>query len=477
MLTREEIKALYDIGPEPVIEAINTLQDAVALLTLRVKQLEDRLGKDSHNSSKPPSSDGFKKPNPTSLRQKSDRPSGGQKGHPGRTLEFAEKPDNILVHRPEICEDCGGTLAEIVPIQTERRQVFDLPLLRLLVTEHQSLTCSCPACGKVNRGAFPVEVAQPVQYGPAVKALSTYLLHFQLLPFERVTNLMEDLFGAPISEGTLFNTTKQASTALVEVEETIKKAITAAPNVHFDETGQRIGGKLQWLHVSSTARLTYYKRHSRRGKVALDAIGILPEFEGRAIHDGWSAYQKYGCKHSLCNSHHLRELIAVLEQQKQEWSGEMITLLREMKRAVDLAREDGHSHLPLLNVCAFEGRYRVLLKAGYKANPPPLDNGKRGPNKQGTARNLLLRLDEHQASVLAFLSDFSVPFDNNQAERDLRMMKVKQKISGGFRSEDGADAFNRIRGYISTLRKQGHKVLSALHGVFSGKPVIPDLTP
>src|SRR5882724_6515165 len=331
MLTRQEIQSLYEQGPDTVVDVINALQDSVALLTLRVKQLEDRLGKDSHNSSKPPSSDGFKKPNPKSERGKSERPSGGQKGHPGRTLEFADKPDEVVVHRPDFCEDCGTPLAEVLPQQTKRRQVFDLPPLKLVVTEHQAQTCSCPACGKLNRPAFPEAVAQPVQYGPGVKSFATYLMHFQLLPYERVVTLMEDLFDAPLSEGTLFGATQHASAALTDVEEAIITALKKASSLHLDETGQRIGGKLHWLHVTSTPSLTYYKSHKRRGKVALEAIGILSGFCGRAIHDGWSAYRSYPGSHSLCNAHHLRELTAVFEQEQQEWAAQMKTLLIEMK--------------------------------------------------------------------------------------------------------------------------------------------------
>jgi transposase len=234
MLTREQIQAIYDQGPDAVVEAITALQNAVAVLTLRVKQLEDRLGKDSHNSSKPPSSDGFKKPNPKSLRGKSGRPSGGQKGHPGRTLEFAAKPDHVKVHRPNVCKDCGAPLTDVVASQTQRRQVFELPPLKLEVTEHQAQTCSCAACGSVNQAQFPAEVAQPLQYGPGVKALTTYLMHFQLLPYERVVTLMDDLFDAPLSEGTLFGATKQASTALAEVEEAIVTALKNAEIAHFD---------------------------------------------------------------------------------------------------------------------------------------------------------------------------------------------------------------------------------------------------
>jgi len=485
LLNLDQILAIYAAGPEAVVDLVQTLQHQVQqLLPLpqqvqqlneRVKTLEDRLGKDSHNSSKPPSTDGFKKPSPKSQRQKSGRPSGGQQGHPGHTLEFTHIPDHTLVHRPDTCQGCGASLAQAEVVDIQRRQVFDLPPLSLVVTEHQAPTCSCPRCGQTNRASFPEKVLAPVQYGPRVKALGAYLMHFQLLPYARVVTLMNDLFGAPLCEGTLFGATKQAFTALAGVEEAIVTALKNVPIAHFDETGQRILGKLHWLHVTSTARLTYYKSHQKRGKAALDAIGILSAFAGRAIHDGWSAYRHYGCAHSLCNSHHLRELTGVWEQQQQKWASEMQALLVEIKHAVDVAKEQGLQRLHPLQVCDFEGRYRALLKAGYKANPPPVSNGKPGRDKQGSARNLLLRLDTYQASVLAFLWDFSVPFDNNQAERDIRMMKVRQKVSGGFRSQEGADAFNRIRGYISTLRKQGHNVLAALNDVFSGRPLMPDL--
>lgn len=475
MLTREEIQALYAQGPDAVIDLVNTLQDSVEVLSLRVKQLEDRLGKDSHNSSKPPSSDGFRK-KPKSQRGTSNRNPGGQPGHPGRTLDFAEQPDTTVVHHPEVCQDCGMPLAEVTPTATERRQVFDLPPMKLVVTEHQAQTCACPACGKLNTASFPEAVAHPVQYGPGVKALTTYLLNFQLLPYERVVTLMDDLFGAPLSEATLVTATQQAAKTLVPVEEAIVAALKKAPILHCDETGQRIGGKLHWLHVASTSRLTYYKSHAKRGKVALDAIGILGAASGRAIHDGWSAYRGYDCDHGLCNSHHLRELTALSEQQQQEWAGQMKALLVEIKQTVDQAKAQGQSRLHPLRECAYLGRYRRLIKIGYQANPPPPATGKRGRIKQNEARNLLWRLEQHESSVLAFMHDFAVPFDNNQAERDLRMMKVKQKVSGGFRSEEGAEAFNRIRGYISTLRKQGQKVLSALQDVFSGRPLMPDLT-
>ena len=477
MLTREEFQVIYDQGPDAVYELFVTMYTATETLTARVKQLEDRLGKDSHNSSKPPSSDGLaKKPNPKSLRGKSGRRSGGQPGHPGCTLEFAERPDHTVVHNPEQCQHCGASLEEAPITRTERRQVFDLPPLKLEVTEHQAHTRCCPDCGHDNRGEFPQHVAHRVQYGPRIKGSATYLMHYQLLPFERVSEMMQDLFGASLCEGTLQNTTQQAFTALSDVELSIYKAICNSHLAHFDETGMRIARKLNWLHVASTPTLTYYASDPKRGRVALEAIGILAQFHGRAMHDGLPAYREFGCRHALCNAHHLRELTAIEEQHQQLWAKQMRELLCETKRAVDMAKDCGNSRLHPLEEADFQARYQAILAIGYAANPPPDPTGKQGRPKQGVVRSLLLRLDQHRNEVLAFMYDFSVPFDNNQAERDLRMMKVKQKVSGCFRAESGAKSFCRIRGYISTLRKQGQQVLNALQQVFMGTPIMPTVT-
>lgn len=477
MITREEFQVLYDQGPDAVYALLLTMQATIDTLTARVEQLEDRLGKDSHNSSKPPSSDGLsKKPAPKSLRVESGRLSGGQPGHPGHTLEFAEHPDRTFVHSKGQCEHCGASLEGAPITDTQRRQVMDLPPLKLEVTEHQGQTRCCPHCGHNNRGEFPVTVEHSVQYGPRIKGLATYLMQFQLLPFERLSELMQDLFGASLSEATLQTATQEAFAALSDVEAKIKDALCKADVEHFDETGMRMVGKLHWLHVASTSQLTYYATHPKRGPVALEAIGILPKFGGRAIHDGFAAYTKYGCRHGLCNAHHIRELTAIEEQYQQPWAKRMRELLREIKRAVDRCQECGYSRLHPLQEATFHARYQAILATGYAANPPPEPTGKQGRPKQGPVRSLLLRLDQHQEEVLAFMHDFTVPFDNNQAERDLRMMKVKLKVSGCFRTDAGANAFCRIRGYISTLRKQGQRVLHALQQVFMGSPIMPALT-
>ena len=479
MLTRDEFQKLYEQSPEAVWSAVSKLQDTLVsqqqqidTLLFRLKELEDRLGKDSHNSNKPPSSDGLKKP--VSLRKPNGRKPGGQHGHPGRTLEFAEEPDHILVHSPTCCAGCGTDLHSVLGKTGQRRQVFDLPPLALVVTEHRAEHKRCPCCGQGNVGVFPQEATSLLQYGPRVKALGLYLLDAQLLPYQRIADLFADLFDAPLSPGMLHKAQQSAGARLQPVVEKIRKALTQVPVAHFDETGFRVMGRLRWLHSASTALLGYYTWHPKRGKIGMDAADVLPHFRGRAVHDGYASYQQYGCRHALCNVHHLRELTALWENEGAEWAREMRHLLVQMKQAVDGAHAQGGTCLPVLQEVAFEGRYQKLLKQGLAANPPPVGSGgKRGRPKQGVARNLLLRLQEHQEQVLAFLYDFAVPFDNNQAERDVRMMKVQQKVSGCFRSTEGADAFCRIRSYICTLRKQGKQILSALEHVFRGDLIYP----
>ena len=451
-----------------------TLKAENAVLRDKVQALEEKIAKDSHNSSKPPSTDGFKKPAPKSLRKKSGRSSGGQPGHAGRTLAMAP-PDRIEPHRVERCECCGRSLANQLPDDIEKRQVHDLPPLRLIVTEHQSETKLCP-CGHLNKAAFPEGVNAPVQYGPGVKAAAVYLKNYQLLPYERTCEMLGDFFGCPMSEGTLANLISECHERLDKPVQQIKELIAQAPIAHFDESGSRVEKKLWWLHAASTLNATCYVIHPKRGAEALEAIGILPDFGGRAIHDFWKPYFSYGCAHGLCNAHHLRELIFVHEEHRQNWANAMINCLLDIKEAVALAKPT-MDHLTKTQIRDFEVRYQNILNDGYAANPlsacPADAEKKRGRRKKTKPRNLLERLDEHRQEALAFMYDFCVPFDNNLAERDIRMMKVQQKISGMFRSEEGAKAFCRIRSYISTARKNALGAMDAIARVFTGNPFVP----
>jgi transposase len=491
MMTRNEALAIYHAGPETVVRVLlamdahsHALEQQVLELTVRldasaseqrIKILEDQLAKNSRNSSKPPSTNGFRKPAPKSLREKSARPSGGQPGHAGQTLAMVEKPDRIESHRVKRCGCCDRSLAHRPIEGIEKRQVHDLPHIRLSVTEHQAEMKRC-SCGHLNKAEFPEGVNAPVQYGPGVKAAAVYLKNYQFLPYERTCELLGDFFGCPMSEGTLANLICECHERLELPVQQIKEQIAQAPVVHFDESGSRVEKKLWWLHVASTTNATYYGIHRKRGTEALEAIGILPDFDGRAIHDFWKPYFTYECAHGLCNAHHLRELIFVHEQHHQNWADTMIDCLLDIKKAVALAKPTT-DHLTEAQIQDFEARYQSILNDGYAANPlsasPAHAKKKRGRRKKTQPRNLLERLDEHRQEALAFMYDFTVSFDNNLAELDIRMMKVQQKISGLFRSEEGAIAFCRIRSYISTARKNALGALEAISRVFTGNPFVP----
>lgn len=478
-LTRAEFEALYAAGADALFALFARQEAQMAALTARVAELEGRLAGNSQNSHRPPSSDGPRKP-PRGQRRPSGKRPGGQPGHPGHTLRMVATPDRVVEHRPGRCAACGAALAGVPACAVVRRQVVDLPPLALAVTEHRAARVRCPACHRPTTAAFPAEVAQPVQYGPRLKGVAVYLRHYQLLPYARAGEVLADLCGARLSLGTLEAAEASCAAALAEVEEGIKAALRGAAVAHADETGVAVAGRRHWVHVVSTARLTHYAQHAKRGQVATDAVGILPAFAGRLVHDAWAPYWRYACAHALCNAHHLRELTAVAEQVGQPWATALHTLLRAMQRAVARARARGSASLAGPTRERFVARYRRALAEGYAMNPPPARDataGRRGRLKQSAARNLLDRLAGHEAEALAFLDDWRVPFDNNQAERDLRMLKVQQKISGTFRAPAGADRFCRIRGYISTLRKQGLPVLTALEQALRGQPLWPDLAP
>jgi len=437
--------------------------------------------KNSQNSSLPPSRDPRQRTR--SLRQKSGRKPGGQVGHRGTTKEMVAKPDHLVIHSPESCHLCGSSLNGAEVKGSERRQVHDLQSQRIEVTEHLSETKVCGRCGMKNKAKFPAGVNAPVQYGQRVRTGAAYLLGYQLLPFERCAETMRDLFNCHLSAGTLATIFKECAGELTEPLMLIKEGLRKSEVLGVDETNLRVNQKQEWVHIASTEQLTLLVHDTRRGTAAIEQIGILSGYKGVCVHDGFTAYDQYRqCRHSLCNAHILRELNYVIETSKPSWATEMKKLLLEIKAAVSTAGEAGKKRLAVRQKKEFLGQYdRIVAEAGKLYEPL---QRKKGPSKKpretespivGAARKLVNRLGAKRDEILFFMTDFKVPFDNNQAERDLRMLKVKQKISGCFRTSLGAEEFCRLRSYVSTMKKQGYGIKEAIKSVFAGETILPTL--
>ena len=536
MFTRHQLYQLYEEGREPTIQLIESLLDyieelkadphnrqqrhikdlseRIGKLAARLKRVEEKLAKqqclnyelkrriaeleaaavvrDSHNSSLPPALDppAAKAANAVrrtkSLRRPSGRRPGAQPGHPGHTRPRVESPDQVVTHAPRECRGCGASLASSYIVKCERRQVIDLPPVKVWVVEHRALTKRCRSCDHLTKGRFPVEVKAAVQYGRGVRARAVYLVNYQLLPYRRAAEVLADFFACPISVGSLRRIIAEcaASALLSEVE--IKGRLKRAEVIHVDETGLRVEGAGSFVHVASTSRLTHYACDTRRGKPAMDEIGILPAFKGTSVHDGWPAYTYYyQCRHALCGAHLLRELVYIEEShphQRGQWAEPLAQLLVEMKEAVEEARASGRAALTEQEQGEYFRRYDELVRRGLELNPErtsrrrradPGAEAKQGRGRIGQteARRLVTRLETRREEVLRFMTDFAVPFENNQAERDLRMVKLQQKIGGSFRSREGAREFCRLRGVISTIRKQGQAVLASIEKVLRGQPI------
>jgi transposase len=441
---------------ERFISTISHLQATIMALEVRIKDLELQLKRNSRNSHQPPSTDGFKKEIQNN-RIKSERKAGGQPGHEGTTLAQVENPNKIISYPVEICQHCGVDLQNIEATDYQRRQVFDIPPVKVEVTEHRPEVKHCPICKKATVADCPVPAC--VQYGPGVKSMTVYLNQYQMLPFERVSETLSDLFNCPISTQVIEQSNKLTFERLYpKVETEIKQAVINSPVVDCDETGLRCEGKTKYVHNYSTPDYTYYSIHPRRGTQAMEDIGILPLYQGILVHDRFLSYDKYlKSQHALCNAHLLRDLKSVQEEDfNKSWAKQMEKLILS---AYELSQQ---SSISQQQIWAVENQYDQIVEQGIRDEPGAMKTGRRGKKSKGKSLNLLECFRDRKKQILLFLHDSDVPFDNNLAERDLRMVKLKQKISGCFRTHHGAVIFCRIRSYISTMKKQNQNVWIAL---------------
>jgi transposase len=472
-MTKKEAEAIYYQGKEAVV--LKLLE-----YDMRLTKLEEMLGLNSKNSSKPSSTDDPFKKSPDEKNNKADKKSlnrGGQKGHQGKTLEQVENPDKIEHYSVCECGNCGFDLSNQEADSVIKRQCFDIPPVQMEVTEHQAEVKKCPHCKSRIVAPFPKDVVSPAYYGDNMKAYVVYLNTYHMLSYERVCEYFADMCNHPIGEGTIFNILNRYYQKLETTEEKTKEVILASEVVHSDETGINVKGKLNWFHTVSCSVATYYLLHQKRGKEAMDEMEILPKYDGTVVHDHWSPYNKYeNCTHAFCNAHHLRELTHAIETTDANWAKEMKRFLQISHKIVKRAKQRGQMRLKEEQIKRLELKYENIIQSGH-AFFPKIEKvpKKKGVTKKPKSQNLLLRLEKYKTETIRFITDFQVPFDNNMAERDLRMIKVKQKISGTFMSRTGGKIFARIKGYISTVKKNRCNVMDELKNVFRGEAFVPVL--
>jgi transposase len=448
----------------------------IAELEARIVELERRVGRTPRNSSMPPSAEGLSKPpaNRAERRAQKKRRPGKQPGDEGHHLAQVSDPDEVISHRPTRCGACDAELAEAEVVSVETRQVFGVPRTRAHVTEHQLVKLRC-SCGCETKPAPPPEATAPACYGPGVRALAVYLSVYHHVPYDRLAEIFADVVSMPASVGAIKAMVAEAGGGLGLFLDVVADLFKDAPAVHFDETGGRVEGSLHWIHVASSSLYTLLSCHKRRGTAAMDDIGVIAKMTGVAVHDGWKPYRAYDVVHALRNAHHIRELAGVVEHFDQDWADQMIDLLLDAKEAVEQALAEGSTRLEDGTVHSIRVRYGKLIAKGWAANERPSEAAD-GKWYQNTAVNLLDRLDAYRGDVLRFTTDFAIPFDNNQGERDIRMVKLQQKISGSWRTRSGAEHFCAVRSYVSTMKKHGYDVLAGLHQLFEGRVWLPGET-
>ncbi len=454
-------------------------QEQIKALQEAVRQLQSTGKMNSRNSSKPPSSDGLNRPAPKSLRVAAQNPTGGQSGHPGSTLSQATQADKIVIHGvPDHCQACHCELA--FAYVSETRQVFDLPAVKYEVTEHHTMQAIC-SCGHVHSGQFPTGVNAAVQYGPRAQAAMVHLNQNHAVSVQRTAALMNDFFDLPVSQASVIKATKTGANILLPTVQNIGQAIVKSEVAHADESGLRVAKKLHWLHVLATDTLTWIGCHPKRGAEAFESLALLQQFKGVLVHDGWIPYKALDCQHALCKQHHLRELTYLLEELDQAWAGDMIELLTHANHQDNLNCADGKA--PRYDSQKHQGEvydlralYDAIVAQAQADNPIALSTGKRGRTKQSKATNLIGRLRDYSDDVWRFMTQPNVPFTNNLAEQTVRMPKVKQKVSGCFRTLQGAKNYCVIRSYCATMHKQGANIFESLVVAFKGATPQPSFT-
>jgi transposase len=481
MVDKDLIIQLQQEQLEAQDKLIGMQHNQIAAQAVMIKLLEERIAvlqsnqqKNSTNSSKPPSSDIGRSPHTQSLRVKSNKKPGGQQGHKGETLSFSASPNEIVVHAVKQCRCCGNSLSARAVKDYERRQVFDIPPIEMRVTEHRGEIKSCPYCHTVNKAVFPQAVSQPVQYGSNVQQLAVYFTQYQLLPYGRTAAIFKDLFGHSLSSSFLVSNNQRCAVNLQPFVEDLKAVLVKQPVLHADETGFYFNGQRNWLHTVCTDKYSFYAAHLKRGREAMNDINILPAYTGILMHDFWKSYYEFGCDHGLCNSHHLRDLTFCHQEEKSLWAADARQLLVDLYEQVATARHTDASATSLSEgqLQYWYTKYDDLMTQGLQLHPlAEKQQGKRGVVKKSKTQNMLMRFIEHKEEILAFAKNFLIPFTNNIAEQAIRMMKVKQKISGCFRSEQGAKDFADIRSYLATAKKQGISIIKALSAAMQGMPL------
>jgi transposase len=467
-LTDEQLCDIYDSGKANTVALLKYLINEITNLKAEMQELKNRFSKDSHNSNQPPSSDNILK-KPKSLRKPTGKKPGGQVGHEGQALRQIADPNKTEDRTPKGRCCCGKKLKYAKVINSIIRQLFDCTLPQLFVTQFQGNVLECK-CGEIHYPEFPEEVVKETQYGNNIKSLAVYLKHYGFISYERIEELFSDVFGINISQGTLVNFVNECATKVDPVVNNIKETLKKEAVLHCDESGMRIEKSTAWLHSVSTETLTFYYPHKYRGLKAMEAIGILPDFKGTVIHDHWKPYFRYTeCLHALCNAHNLRELI-FFEENGEAWASKIKDCLLEAKKEKELS-----CGLSEIQVKKYRSKMLRLINEGLKVYPEIKRKHKtRGRPAQSKEFNLLRRLRDKINEVLRFIMNNSVPFDNNQGERDIRMLKIQQKVSGSFRSMQGAHSFCKIRGYISSIRKCGQRVFEALQSVWTDSIILPN---